>query len=115
MVLLDVGAQVLELQNEDVAREWLELDTRSHVEAAIYCNPNDEFYVVTRDGRSDRLATSVYNSESQLDKALVYLDEAHTRGTDFKFPKGTRAVVTLGPKTTKDKLVQGESTSVYIR
>jgi len=85
---------------------WLKQETRSHVEAAIYCDPRDEFYVITRDGRSEPLATSLY--KTQLDKTLVYLDEAHTRGTDFKFPKGTRAVVTLGPKLTKDKLVQGE-------
>jgi hypothetical protein len=77
-----------------------------HVEAAIYCDPKDEFYVITRDGRSEPLATSLY--KMQLDKTLVYLDEARTRGTDFKFPKDTRAVVTLGPKITKDKLVQGE-------
>jgi Protein of unknown function (DUF3638)/Protein of unknown function (DUF3645) len=108
MVLLDVGAQVLELQNADVAREWLKQEGRSNVEAAIYCDLKDEFYVITRDGRSEPLATSLY--KTQLDKTLVYLDEAHTRGTDFKFPKGTRAVVTLGPKVTKDKLVQGEFT-----
>jgi len=108
MVLLDVGAQVLELQNEDVAREWLTQERRSYVEAAIYCDLKDEFYVITRDGRSEPLATSLY--KTQLDKTLVYLDEAHTRGTDFKFPKGTRAAVTLGPKVTKDKLVQGEFT-----
>ena len=105
MVLLDVGAQVLELQNSEVAREWLQLEKRAHVEAAIYFDVNDEFCVVTRDGRHALLATSVYRS--QLHKCLVYLDEAHTRGTDFKFPAGTRAIVTLGPNTVKDKLVQG--------
>ncbi|KAJ7497959.1 hypothetical protein B0H11DRAFT_827261 [Mycena galericulata] len=106
MVLLDVGAQVLELQNEDVAREWLKLDTRPHIEAAVYFNPNDdEILVLLRDGRVEPFTGSLYRT--QLDKTLVYLDEAHTRGTDFKFPPGSRAVVTLGPKLTKDKLVQG--------
>ena len=105
MVLLDVGAQVLELQNSEVAREWLQLEKRAHVEAAIYCDVKDEFCVVTRDGHHALLATSVYRS--QLHKCLVYLDEVHTRGTDFKFPAGTRAIVTLGPNTVKDKLVQG--------
>ncbi|KAJ7483159.1 hypothetical protein FB451DRAFT_1028934 [Mycena latifolia] len=106
MVLLDVGAQVLELRNEEVAREWLELDSRPHVEAAVYFDPStDEIRVISRDGRIQPLASSLYNT--QLEKTLVYLDEAHTRGTDFKFPTGSRAVVTLGPKLTKDKLVQG--------
>ncbi|KAJ7483148.1 hypothetical protein FB451DRAFT_100343 [Mycena latifolia] len=106
MVLLDVGAQVLELRNDDVARAWLELDKRPHIEAAVYFNSHDdEIRVLTRDGRVEPFASSLYNN--RLDKTLVYLDEAHTRGTDFKFPPETRAVVTLGPKLTKDKLVQG--------
>ncbi|KAJ6561052.1 hypothetical protein DFH09DRAFT_921131 [Mycena vulgaris] len=106
MVLLDVGAQVLELQNEAVAREWLKLDTRPNIEAAAYFDPSDdEIRVLSRDGRVELFEGSLYRT--QLDKTLVYLDEAHTRGTDFKFPSGTRAVVTLGPKLTKDKLVQG--------
>jgi hypothetical protein len=108
MVLLDVGAQVLELENEEVAREWLKLDTRAEVEAAVYFDPStDEIRVVARDGRIQPFVSSLY--KKQLGKTLVYLDEAHTRGTDFKFPEESRAVVTLGPKMTKDKLVQGET------
>ena len=112
MVLLDVGAQVLKLQNSEVAWEWLQLEKRAPVEASIYCDVKDEFCVVTRDGRHAPLATSVY--KSQLHKCLVYLDEAHTRGTDFKFPAGTRAIVTLGPNTVKDKLVQGMSSIISL-
>ncbi|KAJ7035592.1 hypothetical protein C8F04DRAFT_1258798 [Mycena alexandri] len=106
MVLLDVGAQVLELQNVDVAREWLNLDSRRDVEAAVFFDPStDEIRVISRNGRIQPFASSLY--KKQLEKTLVYLDEAHTRGTDFKFPPGSRAVVTLGPRLTKDKLVQG--------
>ncbi|KAJ6485682.1 hypothetical protein C8R45DRAFT_997491 [Mycena sanguinolenta] len=106
MVLLDVGAQVLELQNEEVAWQWLQLDTRPEVEAAVYFDPStDEICVISRDGRIQPFVSSLY--KKQLGKTLVYLDEAHTRGTDFKFPGETRAVVTLGPRLTKDKLVQG--------
>ena len=112
MVLLDVGAQVLELQNSEVAWEWLQLEKRAPVEAAIYCDAKDEFCVVTRDGLHAPLATSVY--KSQLHKCLVYLDEVHTRGTDFKFPAGTRAIVTLGPNTVKDKLVQGKGSIIFL-
>jgi hypothetical protein len=43
----------------------------------------------------------------QLGSRLVYLDEAHTRGTDLPFPLGSRAMVTLGPKLVKGKLAQG--------
>ncbi|KAK0446444.1 uncharacterized protein EV420DRAFT_1715953 [Desarmillaria tabescens] len=42
----------------------------------------------------------------QLDRCLVYLDQAHTRGTDLKLPLSFRAAITLGSKVTKDRLVQ---------
>ena len=102
-VLLDVGAQMLELQNEALARHWLSL--RPDVSAAIFFNDSDHLTVVTPDGTIEPFVSSPFNR--QLDKCVVYLDEAHTRGTDLKLPKGMRAAVTLGPKVTKDRLVQG--------
>lgn len=44
-----------------------------------------------------------------MDSCLIYLDEAHTRGTDLKMPADYRAMVTLGPDLTKDRLVQGKT------
>jgi hypothetical protein len=102
-VLLDVGAQMLELQNEALARHWLSL--RPDISAAIFFNDSDHLTVVTQDGRIEPFISSPFNR--QLDKCVVYLDEAHTRGTDLKLPKGMRAAVMLGPKLTKDRLVQG--------
>jgi Protein of unknown function (DUF3645) len=102
-VLLDVGAQMLELQNEGLAQRWLSL--RPDVSAAIYFNESDRLVVVTPDGRVEPLISSPFNR--QLEKCLIYLDDAHTRGTDLMLPQGTRAAVTLGPKVTKDKLIQG--------
>lgn len=43
-----------------------------------------------------------------MDQCLVYLDECHTRGTDLKMPADYRAIVTLRPDLTKDRLVQGK-------
>ncbi|KAH9046987.1 hypothetical protein EDB83DRAFT_2227401 [Lactarius deliciosus] len=102
-VLLDVGAQMLELQNEELARHWLSL--KPHISAAIFFNESDHLTVLTQDGTIEPLTTSPFNR--QLDKCIVYLDDAHTRGTDLKLPRGTRAAVTLGPKVTKDRLLQG--------
>jgi len=102
-VLLDVGAQMLELRNEELARHWLSL--RPDVAAAIFLNDSDHLTVVTPDGSLEPFISSPFNR--QLDKCVVYLDEAHTRGTDLKLPQGMRAAVTLGPKVTKDRLVQG--------
>jgi hypothetical protein len=103
-VLLDVGAQMLELQNEELARHWLSLTP--HVSAAIFFNQDDHLTVLTKDETIEPLTSSPFNR--QLDKCIVYLDDAHTRGTDLKLPRGTRAAVMLGPKVTKDRLLQGE-------
>ena len=105
LVLLDVGAQVLELQNQDVAALWLEVDSRPEIEAAVFVNSKDDLQVLRRDGTVELLVSSPYLE--QLDRCVVYLDEAHTRGTDLKLPPGSRAVVTLGPRLCKDKLMQG--------
>ena len=102
-VLLDVGAQMLDLQNYELARAWL--DITPNTSAAIYFNEVDELMVCTRDGSVQPLRSSPFGQ--QLDRCVVYLDDAHTRGTDIKFPSGFRAAVTLGPKVTKDRLVQG--------
>jgi hypothetical protein len=102
-VLLDVGAQMLELRNEELARHWLSL--LPDASAAVFVNDSDHLTVVTKDGILEPFISSPFSG--QLDKCVVYLDEAHTRGTDLKFPRGMRAAVTLGPKVTKDKLVQG--------
>ncbi|KAK7433509.1 hypothetical protein VKT23_020749 [Stygiomarasmius scandens] len=104
-VLLDVGAQILELSNEEVGRKWLEKVQDSQVEAAVFINEQDQIVVVDRLGIVEPLTSSQYRS--QMHKCVIYLDEAHTRGTDLKLPKDFRAAVTLGPKVTKDRLIQG--------
>jgi hypothetical protein len=110
-VLLDVGAQILELENEELARQWLSI--RPDVSAAIFFNDSDHLTVVTPDGIIEPFISSPFNR--QLEKCVVYLDDAHTRGTDLKFPEGTRAAVTLGPKVTKDRLVQGKPFDYFKR
>ncbi|KAG8690421.1 hypothetical protein FRC11_011666 [Ceratobasidium sp. 423] len=102
-VLLDVGAQVLELQNEELVRYWLGL--KGDIEAAVYFNNRDELVVLPQGGTPVLLNTSPF--AQRLDKCIVYLDDGHTRGTDLKLPRETRAMVTLGPKVTKDRLLQG--------
>ncbi|KAL2888634.1 hypothetical protein HOO65_030135 [Ceratocystis lukuohia] len=104
-VILDVGAQILELDNEDVAREWLSMipeDART--QAVVFVNAKDELTVVNREGVVEPLQTSHF--AAQLDVCLVFLDEAHTRGIDLKLPTNYRAAVTLGAGLTKDRLTQ---------
>lgn len=107
-VILDVGAQILELTNYEVARAWLKKTSGiAQIQAAIYFNDKDEMCVMDRKNHIETLHTSPF--ATQLDVCVVFLDEAHTRGTDLKLPKDCRAAVTLGANLTKDRLVQGKS------
>ena len=104
-VLLDVGAQILDLSNLDVVRAWLDCTPATEVAGAIYFGKDDKLMVLARDGTTQPLSSSPL--AQQLHLCVAYLDHAHTRGTDIKFPLGFRAAVTLGHKVTKDHLVQG--------
>ncbi|OMP85161.1 hypothetical protein BK809_0000260 [Diplodia seriata] len=101
-VFIDVGAQVLEASNEDVARKWLQLSPNA--DAAVFFDEADEKRVLDRHGFVERLSNSGFHQN--LDSCLIYLDEVHTRGVDISMPTHARAAVTLGPRTTKDRLVQ---------
>ncbi|TDZ21687.1 hypothetical protein Cob_v005405 [Colletotrichum orbiculare MAFF 240422] len=73
-------------------------------QAVIFCDENDRLCVVDRRGRVESFQTSPF--AGQVDVCLVFLDEAHTRGTDLKLPANYRAAVTLNASLTKDRLVQ---------
>lgn len=105
-VILDVGAQVLELQNEQMAWKWLSSVPDSEAQAVIFFDSRNDICVLSRDGSRELFEVSPFLE--QMDACLVYLDEAHTRGTDLKMPANYRAIVTLGPGLTKDRLVQGK-------
>jgi len=95
----------LELQNEDMARVWLSYVPEGQAQAAVFFDSQNELCVLSRDGRKEPLLISPF--AKQMDQCLVYLDESHTRGTDLRLPPHYRAIVTLGPGLTKDRLVQG--------
>ena len=106
-VILDVGAQVLELSNLEVAREWLKMmSDHDRTQAVVFFDNSDELSVLDRKGNIESLQISSF--AKQLDVCIIFLDEAHTRGTDLRLPPHYRAAVTLGPNLTKDRLVQGK-------
>lgn len=102
-MLLDAGAQILEMDNQSLAKAWLEVDYEA--EAAVFFGEDDRARVVYRDGRSQPLAGSPFLNN--LGSCVVYLDEAHTRGVDLKMPANAVAALTLGIQQTKDHTVQG--------
>ncbi|KAL4749322.1 hypothetical protein BDW72DRAFT_214126 [Aspergillus terricola var. indicus] len=104
-VVLDVGAQILELTNLEVAKTWLKMvPDEGWAQAVVYVSDGDEIRVVDRTGLVEPLQISPF--AKQLGACLVFLDEAHTRGIDLRLPQHYRAAVTLGAGLTKDKLVQ---------
>lgn len=104
-VILDVGAQILESSNIDVAMRWLALSDPS-VQAVVFFDEHDELSVVNRKAQVKFLQTSSF--ATQLDIGLVFLDQSHTRRTDLSLPQTYRAAVTLGADLTKDRLTQGK-------
>lgn len=108
-VLLDVGAQMLDMQSSQIAATWLALAPNLH---AIVFFDNDQLIVMSRDGSTESFSSSQYNQK--LDLCGIYLDDEHTRGTDLKLPQDFRAAVTLGPKLNKDRLMQG-TLPTYLR
>lgn len=108
-VILDVGAQILELNNKQVAERWLEyFPDDNKTQAAVFFDDDDKLCVLDRRGNVDLLHVSPF--ATRLDVCLIFLDEGHTRGTDLKLPQDYRAAVTLGARLTKDRLVQGKNT-----
>ncbi|KAH6961733.1 hypothetical protein BKA56DRAFT_647758 [Ilyonectria sp. MPI-CAGE-AT-0026] len=104
-VILDVGAQVIEFTNLEFSKEWLKCyEGDEHTQAVIFFNDSDEIVVLDRSGKVEELQTSPF--ADQMDQCLVFLDEAHTRGTDLRLPAKYQAAVTLGANLTKDRLVQ---------
>ena len=79
-VILDAGAQVLELDNKTVAQEWLKRNALS--DAALYFNENDRPIILYHNGKELPLYSSPFAND--LTNCLVYLDESHTRGIDLK-------------------------------
>lgn len=113
-VIIDVGAYLIDLTNEQVARTWLGILQGRNVmiDAAIYCDDNGDLTVLDRHGKTESLQLSPF--ARQMERCVVFLDEAHSRGTDLKLPSTCKAAVTLGRNLTKDKLAQGNHLPLYV-
>ncbi|THC92491.1 hypothetical protein EYZ11_008029 [Aspergillus tanneri] len=101
-VLIDAGAFILEMDNRTLVRAWLQEDTQA--QAAIYFGLDNKPWVQYQNGKIAPLVATPF--ADNMDNCLVYLDEAHTRGTDLKLPPEARGALTLGLNQTKDHTVQ---------
>ncbi|EED24515.1 conserved hypothetical protein [Talaromyces stipitatus ATCC 10500] len=101
-VLIDAGAFILEMDNKALVKEWLEHDWEA--QAAVYFGTDNKAWVQYRGGKIAPLLATPF--ADNLEDCLVYLDEAHTRGTDLLLPANAKGALTLGPNQTKDHTVQ---------
>jgi hypothetical protein len=102
-ILIDAGAQILEMDNLSLVKEWLDVDYEAP--AAVYFDTDNKPFVLYRNGHKVPLLASPF--ADNLGECLVYLDEAHTRGTDLKMEPQACGALTLGLGQTKDQTVQG--------
>ncbi|KAF5529463.1 hypothetical protein FNAPI_13867 [Fusarium napiforme] len=102
-ILIDAGAQILEMENHQLAAAWL--DVYHEAQGAVYFDKNSRIMVRARFQKTPvpLLASSFADN---LDKCVVYIDEAHTRGTDLKLPVYAQGAVTLSINSTKDQITQ---------
>ncbi|KAL3452963.1 hypothetical protein BJX65DRAFT_302864 [Aspergillus insuetus] len=101
-ILIDAGASIMEMNNFTVAWTWLQEDWKAH--GAVYFNEDNKPLVVYRNGKRVPLFASPFADDMR--DCVVYLDEAHTRGTDLKLPLDALGALTLGLGQTKDHTVQ---------
>ncbi|KAM0185118.1 hypothetical protein ACHAPI_012283 [Fusarium lateritium] len=102
-ILIDAGAQILEMENHQLAAAWL--DVYPDAQGAVYFDKNSRIMVRARFQKSPvPLLASPF--ADNLNECVVYIDEAHTRGTDLKLPTYAQGAVTLGISSTKDQIVQ---------
>jgi hypothetical protein len=104
-ILIDAGAYILEMSNEDLVKAWMDKDTEPP--AAVYFGADNRAWVRYR-GTKARVPLLATPFVDNLENCLVYLDEAHTRGIDLRLPQYACGALTLALGQTKDHTVQGE-------
>ncbi|PIG79920.1 hypothetical protein AARAC_010350 [Aspergillus arachidicola] len=101
-ILIDAGAFILEMDNLALARAWLQEDDQA--QAAVYFRKDNQPWVEYRAGKAVPLLSTPF--AENMENCVVYIDEAHTRGTDVKLPPKAQGALTLGLNQTKDHTVQ---------
>ncbi|KAK7996213.1 hypothetical protein PG991_015680 [Apiospora marii] len=103
-ILIDAGAYILDMDNGTVVEQWLRIDTQA--KAAVYFKNDNRAWVKYRGSRKLEAPLLATPFADNLQDCVVYLDQAHTRGTDMKFPPSAKGAVTLALFQTKDHTVQ---------
>ncbi|KAI0414956.1 hypothetical protein F5X98DRAFT_389453 [Xylaria grammica] len=103
-VLIDAGAYISEMDNEELAQTWLEVDPEA--QAVVYFRNDNRAWVHYRSNTKEDAPLLATPFAEDLYGCNVFLDEGHTRGVDLRLPMDVRGAVTLALKLTKDHAVQ---------
>ncbi|KAI0406964.1 hypothetical protein F4802DRAFT_605810 [Xylaria palmicola] len=103
-VLIDAGAYISEMDNQELARAWLQVDPDA--KAVIYFQNDNRAWVHYRNNTKEDVPLLATPLAEDLSDCRVFLDEGHTRGVDLRLPINARGAVTLALKLTKDHTVQ---------
>ena len=104
-VLIDAGGLIAGIGNRRAGTFVLgELKENSSVKQAVlfFDTHLSQWIVCDAVGREWPLCSSPIQAED----AFVFIDEVRCRGTDLQLKQDARAVLTVGPKMCKDKLMQ---------
>jgi hypothetical protein len=107
VALIDAGALLAGVALGDAAAHLLQLlfDAGSDLGGVVYFDASaggGEWVVRDRAGGVRPLKASPLRERD----AFVLFDERHCRGADMRLRRDARAVLTLGPRTAKDKIMQ---------
>ncbi|KAG3174226.1 hypothetical protein PI126_g444 [Phytophthora idaei] len=104
--LIDTGALLAGVMNHEAAEFLLERSDFAFAGVTYFDNRNKTNCWMVAE--KDRRLVLPLKESSMLEKdTFVIFDEARSRGSDMKLPPNASAVLTLGPRLTKDKLMQG--------
>lgn len=101
--LIDTGALITGLSNEQVARKLLEKGLKG-MEACVFLDHNNNKMIVDR---SDGPAVPLHQSGISIQQRFSFYDQVHTTGMDIKQTVNAVAAVTLSKDMTLRDLKQG--------
>jgi hypothetical protein len=105
VALIDAGALLAGVALADAAAALLQLlfEAGSDLAGVVFFDASSADWVVRdRQGGTRPLKTSPLRERD----AFVLFDERHCRGADMRLRRDAAAVLTLGPRTAKDKIMQ---------
>jgi hypothetical protein len=104
-VLIDTGALLVGVHNDQAADYVLKnLGQGQELKGAVYFDPSVKLWMVkSRNGQVWPLSSSPIKPT----ECFTIFDESRCRGADLSFKSTARGLVTLGPRITNDKLMQG--------